>query len=143
MPYAEINDTRLHIRQQGTGSVALFVHGFPLDSSMWIEQLADLCDLRRCIAPDLRGFGRSAPVTGAPLTMEEHAADLAGVLDLVSEEQADVVGLSMGGYVPHRGFGTLPRLHQMDRADACGVLSGLGDTTYPDSVRFGDRRLGR
>lgn len=99
MPYAEINDTRLHIRQQGTGSVALFVHGFPLDSSMWIEQLTDLCDLRRCIAPDLRGFGRSAPVTGAPLQMEEHAADLAGVLDLVSEEQADVVGLSMGGYV--------------------------------------------
>ena len=99
MPYAEVNGTRLHIRQEGEGPVALFIHGFPLDSSMWIEQLEDLGSLRRCIAVDLRGFGRSAPVTGAPLTMEQHAADLAAVLDLVSAEQADIIGLSMGGYV--------------------------------------------
>lgn len=99
MPYAEIDGTRLHIRQQGAGRVALFVHGFPLDSTMWIQQLDALSDLRRCIAVDLRGFGRSSPVTGDPLTMDRHAADLAGVLDLVSEEQADVIGLSMGGYV--------------------------------------------
>ncbi len=99
MPYAEVNGTRLHIRQNGEGPVALFIHGFPLDSSMWIEQLEDLAPLRRCIAVDLRGFGRSAPVTGAPLTMEQHAEDLAAVLDLISAEQADIVGLSMGGYV--------------------------------------------
>lgn len=99
MPYAEVNGTRLHIRQNGDGPVALFIHGFPLDSSMWIEQLADLGSMRRCIAADLRGFGRSAPVTGAPLDMEQHAEDLAAVLDLVSAEKADVIGLSMGGYV--------------------------------------------
>ncbi len=99
MPYAEVDDVRLHIRQQGTGRVALFIHGFPLDSSMWIEQLSALSEVRRCIAVDLRGFGRSSPVDGTPLTMERHAADLAGVLDLVSEEKADIVGLSMGGYV--------------------------------------------
>jgi pimeloyl-ACP methyl ester carboxylesterase len=79
--------------------VALFIHGFPLDSSMWIDQLEALSDVRRCIAVDLRGFGGSSPVTGEPLSMEQHAADLAAVLDLVSEEQADVIGLSMGGYV--------------------------------------------
>ena len=99
MPYAEIDDTRLHVRQRGSGPVALFIHGYPLDSTMWIDQLAGLWETRRCIAMDLRGFGRSAPVTGEPLTMERHAADLAGLLDLVSEEQADVIGLSMGGYV--------------------------------------------
>ena len=99
MPYAEIDNARLHIRQQGSGPVALFVHGFPLDSSMWTDQINALSDLRRCIAVDLRGFGRSSPVTGEPLTMEGHAADLAAVLDLVSEEKADIVGLSMGGYV--------------------------------------------
>ena len=43
--------------------------------------------------------GTTSPVTGEPLSMERHAADLAGVLDLVSEEEADVIGLSMGGYV--------------------------------------------
>lgn len=99
MPYAEVNGARLHIRQQGSGPVALLVHGFPLDSTMWIEQLDALAQMRRCIAPDLRGFGRSTPVTGDPLTMEQLADDLAGILDLVSEEQADIIGLSMGGYV--------------------------------------------
>ncbi len=99
MPYAEVDDVRLHIRQAGAGPVALFVHGFPLDSSMWVEQVSALSEHRRCIAIDLRGFGRSSPVTGGPLTMERHAEDLAGVLDLVSEEQADIIGLSMGGYV--------------------------------------------
>lgn len=110
MPYAEVNGARLHIRQEGAGPVALFIHGFPLDSTMWIEQLTDLSDSRRCIAPDLRGFGRSSPVTGDSLSMAQLADDLAGVLDLVSEEKADVIGLSMGGYVamafaevyPHR-----------------------------------------
>jgi pimeloyl-ACP methyl ester carboxylesterase len=99
MPYAEIDDVRLHIRQNGSGRVALFIHGFPLDSTMWIEQLDALAGLRRCIAVDLRGFGRSSPVNGEPLAMERHAADIAGVLDIVSEEQADIIGLSMGGYV--------------------------------------------
>ncbi len=99
MPYAEIDAIRLHLRQRGSGPVALLIHGFPLDSTMWIQQLDALSDLRRCIAVDLRGFGMSSPVTGDPLTMEQHADDLAGVLDLVSQEQADVIGLSMGGYV--------------------------------------------
>ena len=31
--------------------------------------------------------------------MERHAEDLAAVLDLVSAEEADIIGLSMGGYV--------------------------------------------
>ena len=37
MPYAEVDNVRLHIRQEGSGRVALFVHGFPLDSTMWIR----------------------------------------------------------------------------------------------------------
>ena len=99
MPYAEFDEVRLHIRQEGSGPVALFVHGFPLDSTMWIDQMRALSDIRRCIAVDLRGFGRSSAVNGSPLTMDQHADDLAGVLDIISAEKADIVGLSMGGYV--------------------------------------------
>ncbi|MCP4309001.1 MAG: alpha/beta fold hydrolase [bacterium] len=65
---------------------------------MWIDQLRALSEVRRCIAVDLRGFGRSSAVDGSPLRMEELANDLAGVLDLVSEERADIIGFSMGGY---------------------------------------------
>ena len=36
--------------EQGTGPVALFVHGVLLNGYLWRHQLADLSDIRRCIA---------------------------------------------------------------------------------------------
>ncbi|MEA2058291.1 MAG: alpha/beta hydrolase [Actinomycetota bacterium] len=86
-------------RERGNGPVALFIHGFPLDSSMWIEQLVALSDVRRCVAPDLRGFGRSDPSIRPALSMDEHADDLVDLLDALGIDLVDLVGLSMGGYV--------------------------------------------
>ncbi|MEA2024147.1 MAG: alpha/beta hydrolase [Actinomycetota bacterium] len=99
MPEITINGHEVFYREQGSGSVALFVHGFPLDSTMWLEQLDALSDVRRCIAPDLRGFGRSAPSVRPVLTMEDHAFDLVALIDALGVERVDLIGLSMGGYV--------------------------------------------
>ncbi len=82
----------------GAGPPTLLVHGFPLDHSMWRETWEGLADVATCIAPDLRGFGRSPIPGGDRLTMEQHADDLAGLLDHLGVERAHVVGLSMGGY---------------------------------------------
>ena len=43
--------------EQGTGPVALFVHGVLLNGYLWRHQLAALGDLRRCIAVDLMALG--------------------------------------------------------------------------------------
>ncbi|MEN8233564.1 MAG: alpha/beta hydrolase [Actinomycetota bacterium] len=94
-----VNDHAFFYREEGTGDVALFVHGFPLDSTMWLEQIDELSDVRRCIAPDMRGFGHSAPAIRPVITMEEHADDLAAMLDAWGVDQIDLVGLSMGGYI--------------------------------------------
>ena len=84
---------------RGAGKPALLlVHGYPLDRSMWEPQLSGLENVAHVIAPDLRGFGES-PAAGEMVTMDEHAWDLARVLGAVSETQAVVCGLSMGGYV--------------------------------------------
>ncbi len=99
MPYVEVDGRLQHYRERGTGPVALFVHGFPLDATLWLDQLTALAGRRRCIAPDLSGSGRSAPVTGEPLTMERHAADLSALLDRLEVDRVDLIGLSMGGYV--------------------------------------------
>jgi len=107
--YASLPDFDMYYEERGDGPVALFVHGFPLDRTLWRHQLVALAGVRRCAAPDLRGFGASACAPTGPVTMEQHADDLAALLDHLGEERADLVGLSMGGYVQlafwerHRG----------------------------------------
>ncbi len=95
-----LNGVRIayHDRGRRHGTALLLIHGFPLDHRMWAPQLVGLSPDVRVIAPDLRGFGRSE-VTPGPLTMEQHADDLAALLDHLEIERAVVAGLSMGGYI--------------------------------------------
>ena len=84
---------------QGQGSPLLFVHGFPLNHSMWNAQLAVFAEQHRVIAPDLRGFGSSVDTEGA-VSMEDYADDLAAILDELAVPGPVVYcGLSMGGYI--------------------------------------------
>lgn len=81
---------------QGDGQPILFIHGFPLDRTMWRQVMATLTGFRR-IAPDLRGLGMSdAPES---YSMAEYADDLAALLDALGVSQVVMCGLSMGGYV--------------------------------------------
>jgi pimeloyl-ACP methyl ester carboxylesterase len=66
---------------------------------MWLAQLDALADMRRCVAMDLRGYGRSARTELDALTMGLLADDVAGMIRWLGEERADIVSLSMGGYV--------------------------------------------
>ena len=99
MPFARVNGTMLYYRESGEGRLALFVHGFPLDHTVWLDQLLGLGHVRRCVAVDLRGFGRSEPITDENLSMEIMADDLAALIEALGESDADIVGISMGGYV--------------------------------------------
>ena len=99
MPYARVNGTMLFYREAGEGPLAVFIHGFPLDHSVWLDQLDGLAHVRRCVTLDLRGFGKSDPTTDRSLTMEMLADDVAGLIEALGAHGADVVGLSMGGYV--------------------------------------------
>ena len=84
---------------RGRGMPVLLVHGFPLDHSMWDAQIEILGESFRVLAPDLRGFGQSG-VTEGSVAMEQHADDLAALLDCLGIDQPIVIcGLSMGGYI--------------------------------------------
>ena len=99
MPLISVNGRELHYTEQGDGPLAVLIHGYPLDHTLWLDQLAALSEIRRVVAVDLPGYGMSERVTGAPLTMEFLAEEVAGLIESLEYEQADVVGLSMGGYV--------------------------------------------
>jgi 3-oxoadipate enol-lactonase len=102
-PPTEVNPMadamELAYEERGSGPVMVFVHGFPLDRTMWIPQLAGLAKLRTCVAVDLRGHGLSVDEQPANYSMDLFADDLARTMDAMGAETADLVGLSMGGYV--------------------------------------------
>jgi 3-oxoadipate enol-lactonase len=99
MSLIDIGDTRLYVRDEGEGSAVLFIHGFPLDHTVWLDQVAGMRNRHRCIAPDLRGYGMSDRTIETTIPMRQFAKDLVAVVDHLEVEQVDVVGLSMGGYV--------------------------------------------
>lgn len=92
-----VNGVNLAVEVRGEGPAVLFVHGYPLDRTLWQHQLGALTGFRR-IAPDLRGLGLSdAPDLG--YSMATYADDLAALLDVLHADQVVICGLSMGGYV--------------------------------------------
>lgn len=82
----------------GSGPVLLLVHGFPLDRRIWAEQVSGLSDIRRVVAVDLRGRGKS-PSKADGWTIDEYADDVAATIDSLGVDKVDIAGLSMGGYV--------------------------------------------
>jgi YbgC/YbaW family acyl-CoA thioester hydrolase len=92
-----VNGVNLAVEVQGEGPAILFIHGYPLDRSIWRAQIDALEGFRR-IAPDLRGMGQSdAPDLG--YSMSIYAADLAALLDVLGVDEVVLCGLSMGGYI--------------------------------------------
>jgi pimeloyl-ACP methyl ester carboxylesterase len=132
---AEVNGVRLGYSDTGSGSpVLLLVHGFPLNRSMWEPQLGTLRERARVIVPDLRGFGASESGPPGPLTMDQHADDLAALLDVLEVREPVVFcGLSMGGYI------AFPFWKRHRERVAAFVLADTRAT--PDGAEERERRL--
>jgi 3-oxoadipate enol-lactonase len=106
-----VHGVSLAVDVRGEGPAVLFVHGYPLDRTIWAHQLDTLQGFRR-IAPDLRGMGQSdAPDLGYGMSI--YADDLAALLDNLGVDQVVLCGHSLGGYI---GFEFLRRWRRRVRA---------------------------
>jgi YbgC/YbaW family acyl-CoA thioester hydrolase len=126
-----VNGVSLAVEVRGDGPAVLFIHGYPLDRSIWTHQVAALDGWSR-IAPDLRGMGQSdAPDLG--YSMETYASDLAALLDLLGVDDVVLVGLSMGGYV---AFEFLRRWR--DRVRGLVLIDTRAEADTPEGKRNRD-----
>lgn len=96
MPSIELAGRAYFYEDRGEGVPLLLFHGFPFSSESWWPQLEAPFRGTRILAPDHRGFGKSAP---GPMSIEAMAADGLALLDALKIERAIFGGCSMGGYV--------------------------------------------
>lgn len=93
------DDVALFYTDEGSGRVALLLHGWACDSHDWSWLIPDLLQQGfRVIALDHRGHGRSTAPAGG-YTPRQMAADAASLLDAIAISEALVVGHSMGTIV--------------------------------------------
>ena len=88
---------RIGYLEQGAGPVALFVHGVLLNGHLWRHQLADLSDIRRCIAVDLLAHGDTEIAPDRNVSVTANAAMLREFLDALNIDRVDLVGNDSGG----------------------------------------------
>ncbi|MDQ0318685.1 pimeloyl-ACP methyl ester carboxylesterase [Pararhizobium capsulatum DSM 1112] len=92
------NGTTLHVRTAGKGPAVVLLHGYGETGDMWAPLAVALSHDHQVIVPDLRGMGFSAkPETGYDKKTE--GQDIAGVLDALHVDQADVVAHDIGNMV--------------------------------------------
>jgi len=149
---SESEPVEIYFEDHGEGTPVVLIHGWPLSSRSWENQVPALVDAGyRVVAYDRRGFGNSSrPWTG--YDYDTFAADLHAVLTRLDLRDTVLVGFSMGGgevvrYLANHGTDRVAKAvlaaavppYLYKSADNPG--GGLDDATitqFEDGVR-GDR----
>jgi pimeloyl-ACP methyl ester carboxylesterase len=92
------NGTTLHVRVGGKGPAVVLLHGYAETGDMWAPLAAELARDRTVVVPDLRGMGLSSRPEGG-YDKKTQGRDLAGVLDALTIEKADLVTHDIGNMV--------------------------------------------
>jgi 3-oxoadipate enol-lactonase len=112
--------------------VIIFIHGFPLDKSMWNKQVKALKNNYRVITYDIRGHGNSSAGEEV-FSIDLFVRDLICFMDALKIDKTILCGLSMGGYIALEAIEKYP-----ERFDAL-ILSDTNckaDTTEAKQKRI-------
>jgi pimeloyl-ACP methyl ester carboxylesterase len=97
--FVETASGRIAYFEQGTGPVALFIHGVPLNGFHWRHVIGQMRSSRRCIALDLMGLGYTEVGPTHDVSFTAQARMVAQFLDALGIEQVDLVSNDSGGAI--------------------------------------------
>ncbi len=125
--FAEVNGTNLHYLVAGRGEPIILLHGYAQNSHMWRPLIPELAKTNTVIAPDLRGFGRSAkPLQG--YDKKTMAQDIHALAESLGLKRVRLAGHDIGLMVAYAYAAQFPadvdRIALMD-----AFLPGIGDWT--------------
>ena len=96
--YASVNGINLYYEIHGTGKPLIMLHGGFGTFDMFTALSPALAHNHQLIGVDLYGHGRTA-LTDRPIRFESMADDIAGLINHLGLEKADLLGFSLGGAV--------------------------------------------
>ncbi len=110
------------------GFPAVFLHGFPQDSTAWDGIVEPLHEHGyRTLAPNMRGYSAAArPSSAKEYTYAKTAGDVIALLDVAGAEKAHIVGHDWGGATAWAVASAFP-----DRVASLTVLS----TPHPGAMK--------
>ena len=87
--------------------VIIFIHGFPLNKSMWHKHMSAFKDDFRVISYDIRGHGNTDE-GNTDFSIDLFVRDLIGFMDALKIDKTILCGLSMGGYISLNAIENFP-----------------------------------
>lgn len=126
MAFVRTNGVLLHCRLHGRASapaVAL-VNSLGTDARIWDEVSERLADRYRVLSYDKRGHGLSDAPPGE-YSLNDHVADLAGLLDHAGMSRVALAGVSVGGLIA-QGF-ALAHPERLAALVLCDTAPKVGD----------------
>ena len=117
MPYATNNDVKTYYEVSGVGPDMVLIHANPFDHTLFLYQIAHFSARFRVLAVDIRGYGRSDPVT-TPFGLADINADVLAACTQEGIASAIVMGVSIGS--------TAGLKLALERPDFCKALIAVG-----------------
>lgn len=133
--FCEIPAGRIAYTRRGTGRPLVLLHPIGVDRGWWDEYVAHWAASFDVVAIDIRGHGASSAIT-APVTLAEHAADVAAVLRQEGLTGATLIGVSMGGMIAQHVAIQFPEL--AGALILCATAGGFPDEVRPRILARGD-----
>ena len=88
----------LHYEERGSGdSTLVFLHGWCDSAEVWTETMAEFAGKHRCLAPDMRGHGKSGQPRDLCYMVEALANDVVAICEAAGVTRPVLVGHSFGG----------------------------------------------
>ena len=97
--YAPVNGMKLYYEIHGEGAPIVLLHGsFMTIQLNWSQLIPELAKTRKVIALEMQGHGRTGDIDRKP-SYPALADDVAGLLNYLKIDSADILGYSLGGTV--------------------------------------------
>jgi pimeloyl-ACP methyl ester carboxylesterase len=95
--YAPVNGLKMYYEIEGTGDPLVCIP--PAFGYAGVNSFPALVQSHSVITVDLQGHGHTADIPGRPITFEQHAKDVVGLLKYLGISKADFFGESFGGVI--------------------------------------------